>query len=67
MIGSTGMGVEVRTGAQVEHVDDKGVIVAGRGSRPALSCGRRASPLPGGNVGWGPRPIAPGGLESSPT
>ena len=26
----TGMGVEVRTGAQVEHVDDKGVVVAGQ-------------------------------------
>jgi len=26
----TRMGVEVRTGAQVEHVDDKGVIVAGQ-------------------------------------
>ena len=42
-----GMGVEIRTGAQVEHVDDKGVIVAGQriATRTVLwTAGVRPSP-----------------------
>ena len=63
----TRMGVEVRTGAQVEHVDDKGVIVAGQriASRTVLwTAGVQPSPA---GRGCRPRPIAPGGSRSCPT
>ena len=60
------MGVEIRTGAHVDHVDDKGVVVSGqRIGEPTVLWTAGVRPSPAGR-GCAPRWIAAGGSSVQP-